>query len=436
MKLIKKFVAFLTCIALAFAMCSCVNIQNTRYALVVDGEEVPAGVFIYYTIAAYYEVAQIVNEHGDNMYDPKSIKDCKVDEKSSLEWIQDKAIEFCTNFVAINKEFDKLELSLSNEDIEKIDSQANQAYEKNYDTFYNNGIGIESVKAISTADTKRQRIFDYHFGIDGDKGYTEEQYQQHFVDSYARVKYLPIEYKDADGGTLKGAAKDKVVEMAKDYVDRVNAKSAANGAIERLYEMNSVIEDYAAYLEEQKLLLVDDEGQTATTPVTTTTTTATEDPAAETTTTTTDKYLNERLIAVVTTVATTANVSLAGDEPSVPEEDNTPDYSPSKKSYEFIFNEAPIGKAAYCDDEENSTCYVILRADLRERFNEDDLWNIDIIRMFQNELFSKDFEALMKAITDTYPVEKNKASLKRYSPFKLTIKIEEPTEDPYAQYYN
>ena len=64
------------------------------------------------------------------------------------EWIQNKAEQYCKTFVAIEKEFDALGLTLTGEQLAAAD--ANAASSMNYygDYFTSAGIGEETVKAV------------------------------------------------------------------------------------------------------------------------------------------------------------------------------------------------------------------------------------------------------------------------------------------------
>ena len=53
------------------------------------------------------------------------------------------------------------------------------------------------------------------------------------------------------------------------------------------------------------------------------------------------------------------------------EEDIT--YTPSKKAYDYIFNDAKLGVPAVVEDDE--ACYLVLRLDIEERMTDDDLWS-------------------------------------------------------------
>ena len=71
--------------------------------------------------------------------------------------------------------------------------------------------------------------------------------------------------------------------------------------------------------------------------------------------------------------------------------------------------------------EEAESVYIILKADINERMNADDLWNESRIESLQLEKYEKEFGEFLDTITSSYEVKKNKSSYKRYAPFKLDL---------------
>jgi len=113
MSVFKKAAAFVTAISMAAAMTAC---SDTTYGMVIDDYTVPAGIYIYYANSAYSEaVSKIAAEKPDlDTSDAEALKETvkaeTIEGMDSLTWIQNKAVELCANYVAVEKKFDELEL--------------------------------------------------------------------------------------------------------------------------------------------------------------------------------------------------------------------------------------------------------------------------------------------------------------------------------------
>lgn len=411
MNKIKKLAASLTAFSVAAAIASCgapTIGSGSANAVTIDGYEIKAGIFIFYTMQSYNDAKTQLAEEMDATPSLSEVEDAEIDGVDSTKWIQDKATQYCSDFVAIEREFEKIGGELSEEDLEEIDSSVEKVMSN--DSQYNyteNGISEESLRDIATISYKSNYIFNYYYGTEGEKGISEDELKDYFDNNFARVKYVSMSYLDSEGNKLDESGKKKIRDMANEYADRVNKKSSAQ---EKLFEMNEVIDDYNDYVAEQTAESTEGDAEAAVT-----TTTTSEDNSTETTTTTTtDAHANERLIQKpVTTTASNDNA----EQPAV-----TTTQSASSKSSEklnnYVFNDlTDYDKAVVFDDEENDSIYVIIRSDLKERLNEDDLWTEDNIEYLQSLRFNDEFIEYMKKISDAYTVERNDSAYKRYEPF-------------------
>ncbi|MCD7890337.1 MAG: hypothetical protein LUG26_00745 [Ruminococcus sp.] len=416
MNRIRKFVAALTAFALAATMSACTIGSSSAMAVTIDGYDVDAGIFIYYTIQSYYDVQELVaEESGDSTVTPtiEEVEDATIDGLEATEWIQDKATQYCSDFITIEREFEKIGAELTDEELDEIDTLVESALEN--ELFTENGISEDSIVALASSSYKGDHIFDYYYGTESELGMSEEELMDYFDENFARVKYVTMSYLDSDGNKLDETGKKEIRDLADEYADRVNAVS---DDMEKLYEIDDVNDDYTAYVEEQS---AEEEEDTEETTTTTTTTTTTDTETTTTTTTTTNPYANEQIVQKITT--TTADDS--EDESATTTTDTDTDSSSDTSTENltnFIFEElTEYNKAVVFDDEDNNAIYVVIRADLRKRLTEDDLWTEDNITYLESLNFGDAYSDYMEEISDSLTVEKNTRAYKRYKPFKITL---------------
>ena len=123
------------------------------------------------------------------------------------------------------------------------------------------------------------------------------------------------------------------------------------------------------------------------------------------TTTTTVPYAHEVIIT---------KVSTKEDEETDESEIN---YTPSKKAYEAIFDDAKIGVPMMVEDEE--AYYLIIRFDIEDRMTEDDLWSEDAIESVTARKYMDTFDEDKEKMADALTVEQSDHAIKKYDPFKL-----------------
>ncbi|MCI7803702.1 MAG: hypothetical protein MR503_01310 [Oscillospiraceae bacterium] len=447
----KRIIAAVLSTAMIFTCAGCTSGKNTAYALTVDGYQVKAGIYIYYSFTALTEAKNLAAKQDENLdvTDEDALKKVKLDGKDFLDYVKDKTTESCINHVAVIKHFDELGLSLTDDEQKEINSYVESSWEANEEMFEGNGISKDSLKEIMTSSYKSDSIFNAYYGEDGSENVTDDQLKEYYTENNARVRYIDMDLHDADGNDLDDAGKKEIQDMADDFLKRAKAASGEKEMLEKFDEFQEEYDEFvtaqaAEASGEEAATEAETEEETTEAVIEAETEAETEAEAAEdeesadtesdseetadeeteteetdeeavttapeseedeetTTTTTTSPYANERVIAVVTT------------EEGTKEEDVT--YTPSKKCYDWIFNEAETGVPAIVEDED--TMYVIVRFDITERMTDDDLWSESNVENVRYDMFSDDLQDMLDSWGNEYEVVKNEKAYKRYDPFKI-----------------
>lgn len=465
MKNISKFAAAVTSFTLAATMAGCTPTigAGTENAISVNGYDVRAGVFLYYTMQAYSEaVSQLTGSDG-TAPDLKTVKSSRIEDLEAEDWIQDKATKYCEDYATIQQEFEKLGLELNSDELDQIDMMAEYYFSAD-SRYIENGITEDTIRDIAASTLKEQAIFKHYYGIGGEKSCTEDELKDYFDENFARVKYFTISMTDDEGNSLGDDEKRELRKKAETYVKQINAKSSE---ADKMAEFDVVNDDYNAYLEslttsaegeesadtETTVTTVaesddesavtttsdiseesddteesedtdentDEESQETTTSQdsqtdSTTTAVSSEDSDSETTTTT-DPHANERIVQKQTTAAE------SDDETT---ETTTAESDSQRQEREFnehLF-EMSLGKAEVYDYSDEQI-YVVIRGDLRERMTEDDLWSQDYVDSLVQSRFYDEFTDYMEDLAKNVEVNKNNRAYNRYAPFKLNLETQQ-----------
>ena len=153
MNLIRKAGAALLALCTAVSCAACG--ERTANAIKVGDYDVRAGIYLYYATSAFGEAVETMRKDGANFDECKTsadykklMKNANIDGVTAEQWIQDKAAEHCATFVAIEKEFDSLGLTLTGEQLATADSSAASSMNNFGDYFEKTGIGEQSIKDI------------------------------------------------------------------------------------------------------------------------------------------------------------------------------------------------------------------------------------------------------------------------------------------------
>ncbi len=248
MSRLKRITAGLTALAMSLSLTACG--ANTRTALTVDGYEVPAGVYIYYLSTAYSSaVSQLSKENSElDTTDKEAIKGQTLEGKDITTWIQDKATEMVTDFVATEKKFDELGLTLDADAKSSISQMKDYYWASSQENFEKNGISEDSFTKILTSSYKSDEIFKYYYGVDGQEGVTEDELRQYYIDNNIRCQYITMSLKDSEGNLMKSDEKAEMMKMLEGYRDRVQSAYDEGGEESAREEMDAVTDEYNAYV--------------------------------------------------------------------------------------------------------------------------------------------------------------------------------------------
>lgn len=384
------------CVLLAACMLFCLaGCGDTRWICEVDGNEIPAGVYIYYQTEGYGDaLTQLVQEDSDTYLYPyiyyynygmveTALFDTKLSSGETVEeHINAYALDMCKQLTIVDKLFDQLGLELTEDEKALLDSQTKSVWSNSGEGLEEIGVSEASYKMVLLSKIKEERVFDAYYEVGGKNGTTEEEIKDYYSDNYARIKYMTFTFSDSADDAVDETRKNEQLELANSYLDELNAGASMDELIERHNE------ELAAETE-----------------------TDTEDGAADTD----DAVETEDDAAEPETSDDETDTEETGDE-SAETENEYPNESilskdsvyPTEKFVNYVFTTVKVGENAVVQDD---TCfYVVQRLDVNERTDLYDSNRNTIIK----DLFDDDYTKLINEELAKYTVNVNNSSIKKY----------------------
>ncbi len=211
----------LICGAMVAGAGSCALGQT--YPLTIDGEKIRAGIYIYRQNDSYGAAADAIREEQpdlDTSAEGFSYLDQTVEGKSFTDYVNEKTIESCREYVAVERLFDSNGLSLTADEIKEVNDRVKQVWtepDQYYamygmtmiwgDYYSKLGVGQESFRDIRIEEKKREKLFDYFYGDEGALKATEDEINAALQSDYSMVNY--IEYSLENGDSAQSYA-DKI----------------------------------------------------------------------------------------------------------------------------------------------------------------------------------------------------------------------------------
>lgn len=199
--------------------------SGTSWIYEADGRQVPAGLYINYMMTALseLEVAEYNAHSGDTEYALPALKDflklTTEDGTTFSDHAKKEAARMSAEYLAVEKRFDDLGLTLSAEDNDSISSYVDYVWNANGPQMEENGIGRESVRLYQANQYKTDALFRAMYMEGGENAVSDDEVKALFQTNYAKVDLFYITVlKDEEGNEYP-----EQKALAEQYFERYKA---------------------------------------------------------------------------------------------------------------------------------------------------------------------------------------------------------------------
>lgn len=230
---IKKISAALLAAAAALSMTGCG--ENTNWGADIDGQRIPAGVLIYFLQTSYYDAQSKLYEENaqvsaDGDMSQTDVYTAQIEGKNGRDWVYDDAAEQLQIYAAVESQFDKYGLTLTDEERDAAELYCDQLWDGGGEAYYTSmGISRSSYISIYLNNEKRSKLFEHLYSEGGEHGVPDSEVKAFLTENYALINYIDMELKDGEGNLLKSDGKAERMEMAQEYVERFKSGEDFDG---------------------------------------------------------------------------------------------------------------------------------------------------------------------------------------------------------------
>lgn len=227
--------------ALTFSGCS----PSVSRAMTINGEDIPAGLYILFSGHAYADGMQKISEEQPDLDTNAEGFDYfsqTVDGVPFADFVKREAVNYCKRYVAVNKlfdglgvEFDESERDAINDyyqaqwdyDVSSWSDSAAFSYLKGADTMgdYYESIGVSksSFREYTYNNYRASEIFTHYYGEGGTEEVPKSDINSWIEDNYSLVRYFGVSLLDSEGNQIEDEAELKKLEdLANEYKDKLN----------------------------------------------------------------------------------------------------------------------------------------------------------------------------------------------------------------------
>ena len=222
----KTALLMLICAAMTAAAGSCALSQT--YPVTIDGEALRAGIYIYRQTDNVADAVNKLKEEQpdlDTSAEGFNYLDQTVSGMKFADYVDNKTLDSCREYIAVERLFDSKGLTLTAEEMSDIDAQVKQVWtvpDQYYamygmtriwgDYYGNLGVGQESFRDIEIEEKKKDKLFDFLYGDEGEFKATEDEINTALKTDYSMVNYIEYTLENGDG--------------AQSYADKITSGSS------------------------------------------------------------------------------------------------------------------------------------------------------------------------------------------------------------------
>jgi hypothetical protein len=197
----------------------------------IDGERIPAGVYLYFQQQAYSSAYQQLTADsaseetsGTSSYLAGNISKQQIDGKDAVTWVQEETLRLCKRYIMAKKDFVALGLSVDDAQMQSQMSDTTKNYNsyedesKMYSTY---GIGLESLKAVSASDLYLSVLFYKYYDKGGEFEVSDDELIKYFEENYASAIIYQVP-SPPEGSSAEGYSSDTDTKIDK-FVEDLNS---------------------------------------------------------------------------------------------------------------------------------------------------------------------------------------------------------------------
>lgn len=211
MNFVKKSIALCMASLMAGSFAACGIGGDTAWVAQSGDLTVPAGVYIGQLMNQYYTVSGKLSE------DVKDPLKGEVDGVPAAQAMTDGAKSELNQFIAVERKFDELGLTLSEADNLMVEQSVEQYWAYIGEAYQANGISKESYTKMFVNDAKKTQLFQSIYGEGGSEAVPESELKEKFTTDFAKMIVIPLTFSTSEDAEKKAESDKKTREMIDKY---------------------------------------------------------------------------------------------------------------------------------------------------------------------------------------------------------------------------
>ena len=227
----KSLVAIALCVVLVLAIGISVgaSLYNPKVVMTVDGDDVKAGVYLYYQQAALVDLySDIYLETGVTPFSVDQMLGSSFSDGTTLrELLPAKIDQMVREAAFVEDELDRLGIGMDSADIYYYDYLASEQWAEAAPYYLENGISYESFSKCYIGELHRSLLFDaLYLNEDSEHYITEEEVKEYYATEYVGYDLVTMPSTNGDSAPLSEDEVKAVTAVADKFADALAVEGA------------------------------------------------------------------------------------------------------------------------------------------------------------------------------------------------------------------
>ena len=226
MKIFKKIISAILVVCMLCSLCACHG--KDEVALTIEGTTITSALYLNALVDCDAEAKLRVDEEAAETEETETTEETEetdyysktLDGLSFVDYVKEKTIERCKEFVFFQKLVDAGTIKLTDEEVTEAENTAYTYWSYGYAYLYSvNGISFETYQKAFTYTYYSNKYFEHLYKKDGEKEVPEKELKDYLVENYALAYALSASYEENATDEQKAALKTKLEGYAKRIKD-------------------------------------------------------------------------------------------------------------------------------------------------------------------------------------------------------------------------
>lgn len=226
MKIFKRIISAILVGCMLFSLCACHG--KDEVALTIEGTNITSALYLNALVDCDSEAKQRIDEEvaASKTEETEDTEETDyysktLDGLSFVDYVKEKTIERCKEFVFFQKLVDEGTIKLTDEEVNEAENSAATYWSSyGYAYLYNvNGVSFETYKKAFTYTYYSNKYFNHLYAEGGEKEVPKKDIKDYMLDNYTLAHALSANYEENATDEQKAALKTKLEGYAKRIKD-------------------------------------------------------------------------------------------------------------------------------------------------------------------------------------------------------------------------